>query len=68
MLVALPALTLDLAQVLYEMFTWEAMATTSASSLHVGFSGDITQTHWQTSTDRALSCHGGCGCLTHTTL
>lgn len=43
MLVALPAITLDLAQVLYEMFEWEAVATTSPSSLHVGFSGDMTQ-------------------------
>lgn len=68
MLVALTGVTLDLAQVLCEMFAWEAVATTSASSLHVDFSGDMTQTHWQTSTERALSCHGGCGCLTHTAL
>lgn len=43
MLVALPTITLDLAQVLYEMFEWEAVATTSPSSLHMGFSGDMTQ-------------------------
>lgn len=44
MLVALPAITLDLAQVLHERFEWEAVATTSPTPLHVGFSGDITQT------------------------
>lgn len=33
----------DLAQVLYEMFEWEAAATTSPSSLCGSFSGDVTQ-------------------------
>lgn len=41
MLVALPAITLDLAQVLYEMFAWEEVA--SPSSLHADISGDVTQ-------------------------